>query len=234
LNVKKRFGIKKLFLFVIFIFILSLSGCSGNSSTSSTNSTNSSNETQYSAFFISQVVKEIGNNFTIIQNKIQKEEDEIKKIQKNISEIKSMKGLLEQNKEVSRKLKIYTHIAIAAFILFALTALVLIYFLYKTRQDLKKLDTAIKYVFESMLKVDAKTSSAVDSMLEVLKEMKSENENFKDNTIEFLNRLKDEIVKSTNAVNQNIEELANRKDRIIQSTLNKQKELKERIRNMQK
>jgi prefoldin subunit 5 len=234
LNVKKRFGIKKLFLFVIFIFILSLSGCSGNSSTSSTNSTNSSNETQYSAFFISQVVKEIGNNFTIIQNKIQKEEDEIKKIQKNISEIKSMKGLLEQNKEVSRKLKIYTHIAIAAFTLFALTALVLIYYLYKTRQDLKKLDTAIKYVFESMLKIDAKTSSAVDSMLEVLKEMKSENENFKDNTIEFLNRLKDEIVKSTNAVNQNIEELANRKDRIIQSTLNKQKELKERIRNMQK
>jgi predicted PurR-regulated permease PerM len=150
-------------LFVFFIFILS--GCSGNYSSNSTNSTNSTNETQYSAFFISQVVKEIGNNFTIIQNHIQKEEDEIKKIQKNISEIKSMKGLLEQNKEVSRKLKIYTHIAVAAFTLFALTALVLIYYLYKTRQDLKKFDTAIKYVFENMLRVDAKTSSAVDSML---------------------------------------------------------------------
>ena len=174
------------------------------------------------------------DQFNIIQYEIQKEEDEIKKIQKNISEIKSMKGLLEQNKEVSRKLKIYTHIAIAAFILFSLTALVLIYYLYKTRQDLKKLDTSIKYVFESMLRVDAKTSSAVDSMLEVLKELKSENENFKNTTIEVLNRLKDEIVKSTNAINQNIEELANRKDRIIQSTLNKQKELKERIRNMQK
>jgi prefoldin subunit 5 len=174
------------------------------------------------------------DQFATIQYEIQKEEDEITKIQKNISEIKSMKGLLEKNKEVSRKLEIYTHIAVAAFILFALTALVLIYFLYKTRQDLKKLDTAIKYVFDNMLRVDAKTSSAVDSMLEVLKELKSENENFKDNTIEFLNRLKDEIVKSTNAINQNIEDLANRKDRIIQSTLNKQKELKERIRNMQK
>jgi prefoldin subunit 5 len=174
------------------------------------------------------------DQFDIIQYEIRKEEDEITKMQKNISKIKSMKGLLEQNKEISRELKIYAYIAVAALILFVLTALVLIYFLYKTRQDLKKFDTAIKYVFDNMLRVDAKTSSAVDSMLEVLKELKSENENFKDNTIEFLNRLKDEIVKSTNAVNQNIEELANRKDRIIQSTLNKQKELKERIRNIQK
>ena len=174
------------------------------------------------------------DQFNIIQYEIQKEKDEITKIQKNISKIKSVKGLLKQNKEISRKLKIYAYIAIAALILFVLTALVLIYYLYKTRQDLKKLDTAIKYVFENMLNIDAKTSSAVDSMLEVLKELKSENENFKDNTIEFLNRLKDEIVKSTNAINQNIEELANRKDRIIQSTLNKQKELKERIRNIQK
>jgi len=174
------------------------------------------------------------DQFNIIQYEIQKEKDEITKIQKNISKIKSVKGLLKQNKEISRKLKIYAYIAIAAFILFVLTALVLIYYLYKTRQNLKKFDTALKYVFESMLRVDAKTSSAVDSMLEVLKELKSENENFKDNTIEFLNRLKDEIVKSTNAINQNIEELANRKDFKIQSILEKQKELKERIKNMQK
>jgi len=174
------------------------------------------------------------DQFDIIQYEIRKEEDEIKKIQKNISEIKSMKGLLEQNKEISRELKIYAYIAIAALILFVLTALVLIYYLYKTRQDLKKFDTAIKYVFENMLNIDAKTSSAVDSMLEVLKELKSENENFKNTTVAVLNNLKDEIIKSTNSINQNIEELANRKDFKIQSILEKQKELKERIRKTEK
>jgi predicted PurR-regulated permease PerM len=91
------------------------------------------------------------DQFDIIQYEIRKEEDEITKMQKNISEIKSMKGLLEQNKEISRELKIYAYIAVAALILFVLTALVLIYFLYKTRQDLKKFDTAIKYVLKICL-----------------------------------------------------------------------------------